>query len=91
MIRQGIRNKLLKRLKEKRRFVQVLAGPPAGRQDHRGPAGYGGQQFKPKRQLLVGGQALLWKNSFPNRRRRSGRRYCAGGFRAGWVDVAKKV
>jgi uncharacterized protein len=27
MIRQGIHNELLKRLKEKRRFVQVLAGP----------------------------------------------------------------
>ena len=27
MIRQTIHNELLKRLKEKRRFVQVLAGP----------------------------------------------------------------
>jgi predicted AAA+ superfamily ATPase len=27
MIRQSIHNELLKRLKEKRRFLQVLAGP----------------------------------------------------------------
>jgi predicted AAA+ superfamily ATPase len=52
MIRQPIHGELLKRLQERRRFVQVLAGPrQVGKTT-------GVRQVKPKRQLLVGGQGL---------------------------------
>ncbi len=54
MIRQTLHTELLKRLREKRRFVQVLAGP---RQVGKTTV-VRQVMFKPKRQLLVGGQGI---------------------------------
>jgi hypothetical protein len=58
MIRQAIHNELLKRLKEKTPLCAGLGRPPAGRQDHRRPAGHGGvENTRPLRIRRLAGLA----------------------------------
>jgi hypothetical protein len=71
MTRQTIHDELVKRLKEKRRFMPVLAGPRLLRKttvaievkSGRRPESRPGMEafathFKPRRKLLVGGQGI---------------------------------